>query len=97
MKPTSGQMNVFRKQWKKDNPPDKDGNYECWICKQPVTAEKMTIDHVAPVSQYPEYARDPSNIRPAHRFCNEQRSVTPLARTIRRFGKGRRRKLTGLI
>lgn len=49
--------------------------YECWICKQPVSKDTVTVDHVASVSEYPEYALEPSNLRPAHKFCNNKRHI----------------------
>lgn len=64
----------IKKRWKAQNPPDADGNYICWLCTKPVSAELMTLDHVAPLEQYPEYAKELSNLRPAHRWCNEERA-----------------------
>lgn len=63
-----------KKAWKKKNPPDKDGNYQCWLCPHKVSADKVTLDHVAPLEQYPEYGKELSNLRPAHAWCNEERA-----------------------
>lgn len=69
---------IVKKRWKKKNPPDKDGNYVCWLCEQKVSAETVTLDHVLTVEMYPEYAKELSNLRPAHRWCNEQRAFDEL-------------------
>ena len=52
----------------------------CWICKQPFIAnEKITMDHVKPVKYGGKF--EPSNLRPAHRDCNEHRGHGPPPRT----------------
>lgn len=75
----------YKKKWKKQNPPDKDGNYQCWLCPRKVHKSIVTIDHVAPLELYPEYAKEMSNLRPAHRWCNEERASNRLT-TLRRRG-----------
>ena len=67
-------QNKLRKRWIEKNPPDENGYYECWICKWPVHVSKMTIDHILSAREYPEYRTDHSNLRPAHDWCNNQRS-----------------------
>lgn len=61
-----------QKEWKLKNPPI-DGYYICWICNQTVSAGKVTVDHVATVEMYPEYATELSNMKPAHEWCNQVR------------------------
>lgn len=80
-----GNMSETKKLWRKKNPPDADGNYICWICTKLVAASIMTLDHVASVEEWPEYAKDLSNLRPSHRFCNEERAAKRLAK-LRRKG-----------
>lgn len=57
----------YKKKWKRLNPPDADGNYQCWLCPQQVHKDVMTLDHVASLELYPEYATELSNLKPAHR------------------------------
>lgn len=83
----------IKTKWREKNPPNKDGYYTCWICGKPVHMDKVSFDHVAPVAQYPEYAKDLSNIKPSHGFCNEQRSVPQGAQQIYRFGRSRKKRV----
>lgn len=82
---------LLRKKWIANNPPDENGNYECWLCKQPVHIDKVTIDHVAPVHLYPEYAKNLSNLKPSHEFCNQQRAVPKEAKLTRHVRIANRR------
>lgn len=68
-----GNWNHTKKKWKALNLPDADGYYECWICHKPVHLSIVSLDHVAPVEQYPEYAHELSNLRPSHTYCNGAR------------------------
>lgn len=81
-------MSTLKKQWKKKYPAD-NGFYICWICKQPVADDKVSVDHVLPVADYPEYAKELSNMRPAHQWCNEERH----AKSLEKF---RKRKVIGI-
>lgn len=61
----------------------KEGSHICWICSMPIDmtldaqthALGWTIDHVLPLSMYPELAVDISNMREAHRRCNSSRGT----------------------
>lgn len=44
----------------------------CWLCGTPGAD---TIDHVLPLSIYPELAHDLSNLRPAHKSCNSSKGA----------------------
>lgn len=72
------QMKNLKAKWKSHNKPDADNNYVCWICKQPVSNDTMTLDHVMPVHDWPEYAFELSNLRPAHAWCNSEREFDTL-------------------
>jgi 5-methylcytosine-specific restriction endonuclease McrA len=88
---TPKNFKIVKKQWLKANPPDRDGNYMCWICNRPVLADKVSLDHVAPVELYPEYAKELSNLRPSHEFCNQQRAVPVHSKIVSRFGRHKNR------
>ena len=55
------------------------GNDICWLCGKPGAD---TVDHILPLSKFPELAHDLGNLRPAHRSCNSKKgagSGTPAA------------------
>ena len=58
----------FRTHWLNDNPPLDNGHYLCAICGNWVAAEEVTLDHIKPRTA--ENMFDPSNIQPAHGYCN---------------------------
>lgn len=35
----------------------------------------FTVEHIKPLSLYPEYAEDPTNFGPSHRSCNSSRGT----------------------
>jgi 5-methylcytosine-specific restriction endonuclease McrA len=74
-----------RKKWRGKNPPDENGYYTCAICKKPVHEDKLSLDHIAPAALYPEYAKELSNLRPTHTFCNQEREFSNL-----KYLKGRK-------
>lgn len=49
----------------------------CWLCGQ---AGADTVDHILPISLYPELAHDMSNLRPAHRSCNSRKGAGNIER-----------------
>lgn len=77
-------MSSLKKKWKSKNPPDENGNYICWICKQAVHTSVVSMDHVATVEEWPEYKNDLSNLRPSHAFCNHERANKQLSRLRQR-------------
>lgn len=81
-------MSSIRKKWRERNLPI-NGYYTCWLCKKDVPASSLSLDHVLPVSEYPEYARNLSNLKPAHKWCNQERHAKML-------DKLRRRKIIGI-
>jgi len=78
--------------WKRLNPPDKDGYYECAICHTKVHISKVSIDHIIPWSLYPQLRYDLTNLQPAHTFCNQEKgNGKETARLVQRYGKSRKR------
>ena len=49
-----------------------EGNPNCWLCGKPGAD---TVDHILPLSQFPELAHDITNLRPAHRSCNSSKGA----------------------
>lgn len=67
-------MNRVREQIKRE------GGHICWLCGKPIDMGldrthpmSWTVDHVQPLSLYPELALDMGNMREAHRRCNSAR------------------------
>lgn len=60
----------YRRQWKKDNPPDDNGYHYCYICGTPLKPGQITLDHVIPRSRRPDLIFDDTNIRVACWNCN---------------------------
>ena len=46
----------------------------CWLCGKS-TPPADTVDHVLPLSVYPELAHDLGNLRPAHKSCNSSKGA----------------------
>lgn len=53
------------------------GSDVCWLCG---AHGADTVDHILPISQYPELAHDLSNLRPAHRSCNSSKGAGTVMR-----------------
>ena len=45
----------------------------CWLCKQPVERDCMTLDHVVPLAL--GGLHEPTNTRLAHKSCNSKRGI----------------------
>lgn len=53
----------------------------CWLCGQAIdyeaepgtTPDSLTLDHIKPVSRFPELMDDPTNFAAAHFSCNTRR------------------------
>jgi 5-methylcytosine-specific restriction endonuclease McrA len=59
----------------------------CWLCGQ---GGADTVDHILPISKFPELAHDMSNLRPAHRSCNSRKGAGGLTESVRPMPKSRR-------
>lgn len=55
--------------------------WTCHLCRQPVTRETWSLDHLHPLSQGGEHTS--ANVAIAHRLCNAIRSDMPLKETQR--------------
>ena len=58
--------------WRKIRKQVLDANDICWLCGKPGAD---TVDHVLPLSVYPELAHDIGNLRPAHQRCNSSKGA----------------------
>lgn len=59
-----------RKQWMKENPPNHQGYYFCYICYRAVPSNEVTLDHIIPRSRRPDLRFDFSNLAPCCGLCN---------------------------
>ena len=64
-----------------------DGSTLCWLCGQ-LGAD--TVDHVLPLSRFPELAHDLANLRPAHRSCNSRKGAGRADEHVRPMPRSRR-------
>lgn len=64
---------AFRKKWIKNNPPNHEGYYICYMCGIWVIPQDMELDHVLSRSRHPELVFDESNIRPSCHICNHKK------------------------
>ena len=73
-------------------------NEPCWLCGQEIDWSLLDagdtthdgfpeVDHVLPLSKFPQYAADQGNMKPAHRGCNNKRSATMTASGIGRSSR----------
>lgn len=80
-----------KKKWHTANPAV-NGEYICWRCNSPVSAELVTLDHIADWALYPEYRYELSNLKPAHQFCNNEKHANQLQRLRNRKILGKRKR-----
>lgn len=60
-----------RRKWLNDHPPNHQGYYVCYLCRQWVHKDEVTIDHVQGRGRTPKAAADSDeNLKPAHGLCN---------------------------
>lgn len=62
-----------KKRWFKENEPNFQGYYECYLCHKWVPKEEITIDHVIPRSRRPDLVTDQSNLRACCWTCNGEK------------------------
>ena len=62
--------------WFEQNPPDRDGYWNCYLaispyCKKRVNRRNINLEHVRSRARYPEFKYDIDNLRPACSPCNK--------------------------
>lgn len=76
--------------WYKTNKPDNDGFYTCYLqissmCPIRLSKQSMTKEHVMPKVKAPELKFEPSNIRPACKWCNKLKGSRTLEQLAQAF------------
>lgn len=66
----TSKWNHTKKRWRKLNPPNHEGYYECYICKVWVLSSDIEVDHIVPRSRAPELRYEMSNLAPCCHSCN---------------------------
>lgn len=61
------------RQWKKTQYTKQEG--ECGICHHPMPLKGSHIDHIKPISTYPELSLEPDNMRLLCPECNTQKGT----------------------
>lgn len=74
---------VTRATWIKNNPPDKDGYWYCYLqihpwCPVRLDIEHLTLDHVVSRSHDPKKRFSADNLRPACKYCNSEKGSRSL-------------------
>lgn len=67
------QWSAVRKEWLKNNPPNHQGYYECYLCYKWVIASEITLDHILARSKRPDLRFDSNNLRPCCWECNKEK------------------------
>lgn len=70
-----------RRQWFKENPPNFEGFYICYLCGIWMEDRETTLDHVIPRSRAPHLRYDFDNIRPCCWKCNSEKGSKVLTET----------------
>jgi 5-methylcytosine-specific restriction endonuclease McrA len=65
-----------RREWLRDNPPNFEGYYVCYICSKWILAADVTLDHVIARSKRPDLLTDMTNLRPCCGLCNSMKGST---------------------
>lgn len=60
-------------QWRKDNPPNHQGYYICYICGKWITPEELNVEHTKSKARHPELRTDQSKFKPCCSDCNEKK------------------------
>lgn len=62
---------AIRNEWIKKNPPNHQGYWVCYLCRQWVPEGGMELDHVEPKGSSGAHGNRLENLRPTHRRCNQ--------------------------
>jgi len=72
-KPTKREWLNTRSRWLKENPPNHQGYYICYLCDKWVDSSEITLDHIIPRSIDRSLIHDFSNLKPCCYKCNAEK------------------------
>ena len=77
------QWALTRETWIRNNPPDKEGFWYCYLrihewCPYRLTIKNLTLDHVIPRSNTPSLRFSQDNLQPACIYCNKKKGSQSL-------------------
>lgn len=67
-----------RNEWIRQNPPNHEGYYTCWLCGSWVKAEEMELDHIKSRTRASHLRFVQSNLAPSHHICNQEKGSTEI-------------------
>lgn len=67
-----------RAEWLKQNPPNHQGYYECYICGEWLTTKEVQLDHIKSRTRHPELIEEFSNLAPICRRDNSAKGSMSL-------------------
>jgi hypothetical protein len=70
-----GRFEKTKTRWRKLNPPDENGEYVCAICLKVLLADKLSLDHILRVEDFPQFKHQLWNLQPTHVKCNTKRDA----------------------
>lgn len=84
-----------RREWIKANPPNHQGYWYCYICRQWVHETDMELDHVEPRGSGGVEKNRMGNLRPTHATCNRLKGskhitdsrLDTIGQAVRNLGK----------
>lgn len=83
---------ITRATWIRQNPPDGNGNWYCYLqihewCPVRLTLETLTLDHVVSRSHDPKLRFNQDNLKPACKYCNSEKGSRSLEAVLEATGK----------
>lgn len=61
------------RQYRKENPPNHEGYYICYLCGRWILPEEMNVEHTKSKTRNPGFRFDKGKLKPACGPCNESK------------------------
>jgi Pyruvate/2-oxoacid:ferredoxin oxidoreductase delta subunit len=61
------------REYRKENPPNHEGYYTCYLCGKWIPANEMNPEHTKSRARHPEFRFDKGKLKPACGICNEKK------------------------
>jgi hypothetical protein len=63
-------LSAQSQQWRKDNPPNHEGFYICYMCDKWITPEEMDVEHTKSKARNPQHRFTKELLKPSCGTCN---------------------------